>query len=103
MENMTNDSKQNKSELSDNLFDLLFPPMSDLEEAVPYSQSVYKELENQNAVQFAAKKAYAEGFVAGLAKAEAIMTIARKMRLNGMTPDAISSLTGLPADVVRNL
>ena len=57
MENMTRNSEPYKSGLYEEFFDAASTEHLTVEEAVAYSQSYYKEIENQSAVQFAAKKA----------------------------------------------
>ena len=113
MENMTRDSKPYKSGLYEEFFDAASTQMLSAEEAVAYSDSYYKELENQSAVRLAERKAMERGMEKGLKKGmekgmekgreEAMIDIARKMRMRGISPDEISSMTGLSLKRLREL
>ena len=101
MENMTRDSKPYKSGLYEDFFDAASTQMLSAEEAVAYSDSYYKELENQSAVRLAERKAMERGMEKGWDNA--MIAIAKKMLMSGMPLDQISAMTGIPFETLQNL
>ena len=101
MENMTRDSKPYKSGLYEDFFDAASTQMLSAEEAVAYSDSYYKELENQSAVRLAERKAMERGMEKGWDNA--MIAIAQKMLMSGMPLDQISAMTGIPFETLQNL
>ena len=117
MENMTRDSKPYKSGLYEEFFDAASTQMLSDEEAVAYSDSYYKELENQSAVRLAERKAMERGMEKGIQKGiekgiqegmekgwdNAMISIAQKMLMSGTPLDQISAMTGLSLERLREL
>ncbi len=67
------------------------------EEAVAYSNSYYRELDHQSAVQLASRRAEARGMK--LAQREMV----GRMHQNGMSVSEIATILNYPEDTVRSL
>ncbi len=101
MENMTRESKPYKTGEYDDFFEASAVNRLEEAEAVAYSESYFKELENQSAVRFAAARnreaGRAEGRAEGLEKGMSLereknIAAARKA---GLSEDMIKSIFGL--------
>ena len=74
-----------------------------------YEKEMITERDYRNILETAREDGFAEGEAKGLVKgkaegrAEEKVSIARAMLASGMEPSLISSLTGLPEEVVRRL
>ncbi len=98
MENMTHESAPYRSGDYSDFFEASATQLLTNEEAVAYSQSYFKELENQSAVRFAADRSREEGWKEGRMEGlnegiamerERIIESARKA---GFTEDMIARL-----------
>lgn len=98
MENLTKESKPYLSGEYDDFFTASKTENLTNEEAVAYSESYLKELDNQSVVRFTARKNREEGIEEGLKKgrAEGILEVARNMLKSGMSILDISKFTNLP-------
>ncbi|MBD5262858.1 MAG: Rpn family recombination-promoting nuclease/putative transposase [Bacteroides sp.] len=97
MENLTKESKPYLSGEYDDFFTASKTENLTNEEAVAYSESYLKELDNQSVVRFTARKNRAEG------RAEGILEVARNMLKNGMSILDISKYTNLPESEILAL
>ena len=102
MENLTKESKPYLSGEYDDFFTASKTENLTNEEAVAYSESYLKELDNQSVVRFTARKNREEGIEEGLKKgraegrAEGLLEVARNMLKSGMSILDISKFTNLP-------
>lgn len=71
------------------------------EEAVAYSESYLKELDNQSVLRFTAKKNREEGRQEG--KMEGILEVARNMLKNGMSVFDVSRFTNIPESEILTI
>ena len=71
------------------------------EEAVAYSQSYYKDIDNQSAVQFAAKRNREKGRLEGAM--EMLREMVRNLRSNGFDNDAIAKFLGKSPEIISEL
>ena len=94
MENLTKESKPYLSGEYDDFFTASKTENLTNEEAVAYSESYLKELDNQSVVRFTARKNREEGKAEG--RAEGILEVARNMLKSGMSILDISKFTNLP-------
>lgn len=109
MENMTKKSKPYLSGEYDEFFTASSTGNLTEEEAVAYSQSYFKDLENQSAVRFAESRSRAEGRAEGRVegraegKMEKAIEIAKSMISIGIQDDTIMQVTGLNANELARL
>lgn len=113
MENLTKDSKPYRSGEYDDMFTASSTEYLSNEEAVAYSKSYFKELDNQSAVRFAARKNREEGREEGREQGREegreegrMLQLAdnvRNLRRNGFDDPTITRLLNLPLDMIRTL
>lgn len=101
MENMTRKSKPYLSGEYDEFFNASSTGNLTEEEAELYSQSYFKELDNQSAVRFAESKGMEKGMEKGMA--EKAIEIAKNLISIGMSDDIIIQVTGLTANELTKL
>ena len=93
MENMTRESKPYRTGDYDDFFAAASTTQLTNEEAVAYSQSYLKEIENQSAVRFAASRSRAEGEAKG--REEERRRIIEAARKSGLSEEMIASIIGI--------
>ena len=101
METLTRESKPYMSGHYADIFQASATGNLTPEEAVKYSESYFKELDNQSSLRFTAKKNREEGRAEG--RVEEKLDIARKMKRKGMDSGFISSMTGLSESEIESL
>ena len=76
-----------------------------MEEMIPYSQSIYRELDFLAALEYRFDQGKIEGLAEGRAegKEEALQMTARKLLNAGMDIDFIHQITGLPLSEIKRL
>lgn len=101
MENLTKDSKPYKSGEYDDVFTASSTEYLSNEEAVAYSKSYFKELDNQSAVRFAARKNREEGREEG--RMLQLADNVRNLRRNGFDDPTIARLLNLPLKMIGTI
>ena len=101
MEDLTKASKPYLSGEYEDIFTASSTGMLSNEEAVAYSQSYYKDIDNQSAVQFAAKRNREEGRLEGAM--EMLREMVRNLRSNGFDNDAIAKFLGKSPEIISEL
>lgn len=101
MENLTKESKPYLSGEYDDFFTASKTENLTEEEAVAYSESYLKELDNQSVLRFTAKKNREEGRQEG--KMEGILEVARNMLKNGMSVFDVSRFTNIPESEILTI
>ena len=97
MENMTRNSKPYRTGDYDDFFDAASTTQLTNEEAVAYSRSYLKEMENQSAVRFAAARSREEGEIKGReeGREEEKRRNIEAARKAGLSEDMISRIFGI--------
>lgn len=113
MENMTKQSKPYLSGEFDEIFEASKTEKLSPEEAVAYSESYYKELDNQSAIRFAAEKSRNEGRKEGRKEGRSegliegalneLKKIVTSMRSQGLSNDVIAQMIGRDPQTVASI